>query len=84
MLVICVGTVRPVGWDRGVWAQFSGTLPWVERVGQILGKGYLPIGGVVFQLSRVAGTDMGGRDFVPFEREMHQLVHLPHDNHVSI
>lgn len=38
----------------------------------------------MFQLSRVAGADMRGRDFVPPEREMHQLVHLPHDNHVSI
>lgn len=50
----------------------------------MVGKDYLPIGRIVFQLSRVTCTDVGSRDFVPSEREMHQLVHPPHDNHVSI
>ena len=27
---------------------------------------------------------MGGRDFVFSDREMHQLVHIPHHNHVRI
>jgi hypothetical protein len=27
---------------------------------------------------------MAGRDFVFSDREMHQLVHIPHYNHVSI
>ena len=56
----------------------------LSESGQIFGKGYLPVGRVVFQLSRVAGADMGGRDFVLSDREMHQVVHFPHHNHVSI
>ena len=78
------GWVWPVGWRRGVYAQFSGILESHWNVWLSRRMSHPPVFRIMVQSSGVACTHMYRRNPFFMQVELHKFIHIPHHNHIGI